>query len=78
WNGTVAPQLVVRRIFTAPDGYEGLREWLVEEFRKDGPDPRAQEIFDELGLVRGGPQRSLLESVHFRKLLSEPALAHAA
>ena len=25
WNGTVAPQLVVRRVFDAPDGYEELR-----------------------------------------------------
>jgi single-stranded-DNA-specific exonuclease len=78
WNGTVAPQLVVRRIFTSPDDYTGLREWLVEEFRKDAPDPRAQEIFDELGLAKGGPQRSLLESVRFRELLAEPALARAA
>ena len=29
WNGTVAPQLVVRRVFDAPDGYPGLRDWLV-------------------------------------------------
>jgi single-stranded-DNA-specific exonuclease len=78
WNGTVAPQLVVRRIFTAPVGYEGLRAWLVEEFRKDTPDVRAQEIFDELGLAKNGPQRSLLESVRFRELLAEPALADAA
>jgi single-stranded-DNA-specific exonuclease len=78
WNGTVAPQLVVRRIFVAPAGYAGLREWLIEEFRKDTPDPRAQEIFDELGLAKDGPQRSLLESARFRELLSEPALARAA
>ena len=25
WNGTVAPQLVVRRVFDTPDGYEELR-----------------------------------------------------
>jgi single-stranded-DNA-specific exonuclease len=78
WNGTVAPQLVVRRIFVAPDSYETLRAWLVDEFRKDARDPRAQEIFDELGLAKGGPQRSLLESVRFRELLSEPALDRAA
>jgi single-stranded-DNA-specific exonuclease len=78
WNGTVAPQLVVRRIFTAPAGYEGLRAWLVEEFRKEARDPRAQEIFDELGLGKDGPQRSLLESVRFRQLLEEPELARAA
>jgi single-stranded-DNA-specific exonuclease len=78
WNGTVAPQLVVRRIFTAPDGYAGLRAWLVEEFRKEARDPRAQEIFDELGLEKDGPQRSLLESERFRGLLAEPALLRAA
>jgi single-stranded-DNA-specific exonuclease len=78
WNGTVAPQLVVRRIFAAPDGYQDLRAWLVEEFRKDVPDSRAQEIFDELGLATDGPQRSLLESERFRALLAEPGLARAA
>ena len=26
WNGTVAPQLVIRRLFDAPDGYEELRD----------------------------------------------------
>jgi hypothetical protein len=79
WNGTVAPQLVVRRVFEAPDRYGGLRDWLVAEFRKDaGRDPLAQEIFDELGLVAGGPERSLLESERFRALLEEQALARAA
>ena len=39
WNGTVAPQLVVRRVFDAPDGYPGLRDWLVAEFRKAERDP---------------------------------------
>jgi single-stranded-DNA-specific exonuclease len=78
WNGTVAPQLVVRRIFAAPDRYADLRAWLIEEFKKDSRDARAQEIFDELGLVAGGPERSLLESEHFRALLDEPALARAA
>jgi single-stranded-DNA-specific exonuclease len=78
WNGTVAPQLVVRRIFAAPDRYADLRAWLIEEFKKDSRDARAQEIFDELGLVAGGPQRSLLESERFRALLAEPELARAA
>jgi single-stranded-DNA-specific exonuclease len=79
WNGTVAPQLVVRRIFTAPDSYEGLRKWLIDEFRKeDARDPRAQEIFEELGITKDGPLRSLLESQRFRDLLAEPALPRAA
>ncbi len=33
WNGTVAPQLVVRRLFDTPDGYEGLRTRLAELWR---------------------------------------------
>ncbi len=78
WNGTVAPQLVVRRVFDAPDGYIGLRDWLVAEFRKDERDPAAQEIFEELGLAPGGEPRSLLESERFRALLEQPALARAA
>jgi len=78
WNGTVAPQLVVRRVFDAPDGYAGLRDWLVAEFRKEERDPAAQEIFEELGLTPGVEPRSLLESEHFRALLEQPSLARAA
>ncbi len=33
WNGTVAPQLVVRRVFDAHEGYESLREWLAAQWR---------------------------------------------
>src|SRR5206468_264910 len=44
WNGTVAPQLVVRRIFETPESYERLRRWLEDEFRKNGDrDPLAAE-----------------------------------
>ena len=32
WNGTIAPQLVVRRVFDSPDGFDELRDWLVEQF----------------------------------------------
>jgi single-stranded-DNA-specific exonuclease len=79
WNGTVAPQLVVRRIFDAPDGYTPLREWLAAEFRKDDPDAVAQEIFEELGVGEDGVRRSLLESERFRALLAErEPLARAA
>jgi single-stranded-DNA-specific exonuclease len=80
WNGTVAPQLVVRRIFDANDRYVALREWLAEQFRGATRDPLAQEIFDELGLAEDGMRRSLLESERFRALLAdgEPALARAA
>src|SRR5581483_1145968 len=34
WNGTVAPQLVVRRIFAASPRFDELRDWLVAEYRK--------------------------------------------
>jgi single-stranded-DNA-specific exonuclease len=79
WNGTVAPQLVVRRIFEAPDRYPSLREWLTAEFRKDEPDAVAREIFDELGVGEEGVRRSLLESERFRALLAEQEpLARAA
>jgi single-stranded-DNA-specific exonuclease len=78
WNGTVAPQLVVRRVFDAHDAYPGLRDWLIAEFRKDVRDPVAQEVFDELGLAEGAAPRSLLESERFRALLDRPPLAQAA
>ena len=82
WNGTVAPQLVVRQILETPERHESLREWLTEEFRKDqgARDATAQTIFDELGLEAGSPRRQLLESDGFRALLAEEpaAVAEAA
>ena len=78
WNGTVAPQLVVKRIFDTPERYERLRAWFESEYRKNGDrDPVASEIFAELGLDEGRP-RSLLESDRFRALLAEPELPRAA
>jgi single-stranded-DNA-specific exonuclease len=78
WNGTVAPQLVVRRVFDADDRFGELRDWLAQEFKKQtSRDPVAQEIFDELELDAGG-RRHLLESERFRALLAEPAYARAA
>jgi RecJ OB domain len=77
WNGTVAPQLVVRRIFPAETRFEELREWLVAEYRKPeaARDVVAAAIFAELGPSR----RHLLESECFRALLEgEPPLAKAA
>ena len=82
WNGTVAPQLVVRQILETPERYESLRDWLAGEFRRDeaARDPAAQAIFDELGLAVDGPRRQLLESDAFRALLAEEpaAVAEAA
>jgi single-stranded-DNA-specific exonuclease len=82
WNGTVSPQLVVRRIFGADPGYEELRTWLVSEFRK-APEARsaaAAAVFAELEVGEAGlGRRHLLESERFRALLElEPALARAA
>ena len=56
WNGTVSPQLVVRRIFDTDERYEELRGWFAEQWRRGEaawtPDVRA--VFDELGLSGGG------------------------
>jgi single-stranded-DNA-specific exonuclease len=78
WNGTVAPQLVVRRIFTADERFDELRDWLVAEYRKpaDARDADAAAIFAELGLDLG--KRHLLESERFRALLEPLALPRAA
>jgi single-stranded-DNA-specific exonuclease len=78
WNGTVAPQLVVRRIFTADERFDELRNWLVTEYRKpaEARDADAAAIFAELGLDLG--RRHLLESERFRALLEPPMLAKAA
>jgi single-stranded-DNA-specific exonuclease len=79
WNGTVAPQLVVRRVFPTAPRYLELREWLAGEWRKPvtARDPAAAAIFDELGL-QGGRRRDLLESARFRALLVAEPLARAA
>jgi single-stranded-DNA-specific exonuclease len=81
WNGTVAPQLVVRRIFPAAPRFPELRDWLVAEYRKPAAvrDPETQAIFAELELGADGLHRHLLESARFRALLAgAPALARAA
>jgi hypothetical protein len=80
WNGTVAPQLVVRRIFDGVEGYEELRAALAEQWRAGEAawEPWAAVIFAELELAEGA-KRSLLESEAFRRLLAEkPPLAAAA
>jgi single-stranded-DNA-specific exonuclease len=79
WNGTVAPQLVVRRVFDADDRFDELYEWLRVQWKANGArDPQAQRIFDELVVAEGGPRRHPLESETFRALLAEPALLRAA
>jgi len=80
WNGSVSPQLVVKRVFDADQRYGELHAWAATQW-KLGPaerDPDAQAVFEELELVSGG-RRHLLESASFRALLArEPALAAAA
>jgi hypothetical protein len=70
WNGTVAPQLVVRRVFDAPGTYDELRAWLAEQWRAGEAawTPDARRVFAELELASGTP-RQLLESESFRALL---------
>jgi single-stranded-DNA-specific exonuclease len=73
WNGTVAPQLVVRRIFETPAGYEALRERLAAEWRAGEQkwSPEARTIFAELGLLEDvNGKRQLVESETFRALAS--------
>ncbi|HZT92743.1 MAG TPA: single-stranded-DNA-specific exonuclease RecJ [Gaiellaceae bacterium] len=82
WNGTVAPQLVVQRVFDAPERYAELRAWLAREWRAGAAawSPEAARIFAELELDGGaGATRSLLESPTFRTLLeATPAPLAAA
>jgi len=81
WNGTVAPQLVVRRVLDAPEGYESLREWLAQQWKLDDGErsAEARSVFADLGLSGGSSsRRQLLESEVFRALLEEPALPRAA
>ena len=81
WNGTVAPQLVVRRVLDAPEGYESLREWLAQQWKLDDGErsAEARAVFADLGLSgETSGRRQLLESKVFRALLEEPALPRAA
>jgi single-stranded-DNA-specific exonuclease len=71
WNGTVAPQLVVRRVFETHERYHDLRARFADEFRKhEGWSDDVRVVFAELGLDGESPGwRSLLESATFRALL---------
>ena len=71
WNGTVAPQVVIRRCFDAPGGYEELRARLAELWRAGEAawTPEARAIFAELELTAGA-RRQLYESEAFRALLA--------
>ncbi len=80
WNGSVSPQLVVRRVFDSVPGYLELRERLTAEWR-DGPDgwsAEALEIFRQLHLVDADKlsfRRHLVEAEAFAELLAERAMS---
>jgi single-stranded-DNA-specific exonuclease len=82
WNGTVAPQLVVRRLFDTPETYLELRDGLAVLWRagEGAWTPDARRIFAELGLSGeiAGRRKELLESETFRDLLEREALPRAA
>jgi single-stranded-DNA-specific exonuclease len=75
WNGTVAPQLVVRRVFDTANAYEELRTWLAGLWRAGEAawTPEARRIFAELEIDAAGGKRQLLESPTFRELLAHGA-----
>ncbi len=81
WNGTIAPQLVVRRLFDTPETYEELRAHMASLWRagEGSWTPDARSVFAELGLtpdVEGKRRRrQLVESETFRALLAREALA---
>lgn len=81
WNGIVAPQLVVRRVFDGEPRYRELRDWLARLWREGveaWPD-EATAVFAELELDGEPGRRHLLESATFRRLLeTPPGLAEAA
>ncbi len=74
WNGTVAPQLLVRRLFDAPDGYDELRDSLARLWKAGEASwtSDARAIFAELELDAGA-RRQLYESEVFRALLAGTA-----
>ena len=75
WNGTVSPQLVVRRVFDTAAAYEELRLWLAELWRagETAWTPEARRVFDELAIGGAAGKRQLLESPTFRVLLEHGA-----
>ena len=75
WNGTVAPQLVIRRLFDAPGGYEELRDHLARLWREgeNAWTGDARAVFAELEL-EAGARRQLYESEAFRALLAGAAV----
>ena len=75
WNGTVSPQLVVRRVFDADDRFDEVYTWLRAQWQAERREAQAQAIFDELEVEAGGPKRHPLESETFRALLERAGAA---
>jgi hypothetical protein len=81
WNGTVAPQLVVREIFATEPRFEELRRLLLAEWKAGAEawTPWAREVFVELGLdEEADGWRPLVESPTFLAALREERAAEAA
>ena len=81
WNGTVTPQLQVRRVFDEAARYEALHDRFVASWRagESGWDEQTRAVFAETGLLEeGAGRRSLLESATFRALLLEDEPVAAA
>ena len=75
WNGTSAPQLVVKRVFDGEPRYRELRDWLAGLWRQgvEAWPAEAAAVFAELGLGGGATvRRHLLESPTFCRLLGQP------
>jgi len=60
-NGTVSPQLVVRRVFDSAAAYDELRLWLAELWRagETAWTPEARRVFDELAIDGAAGKRQL-------------------
>jgi single-stranded-DNA-specific exonuclease len=81
WNGTVAPQLVVREIFATEPRFEELRRLLLAEWKAGAEawTPWARSVFAELGLdEEADGWRPLIESPTFLAALREERPAEAA
>lgn len=75
WNGTVAPQLVVQRMFDTPEVYSDLVARFTRDWQRPTPDITA--VLEELD-VDAGVKRHLLESERFREFLLDVPLPRAA
>ena len=78
WNGTVAPQLVVRRVFDTPEGYEELRASLAELWRRGESawTPEARRDLRRARAARGG--RTAPSAARVRVVQSTPPRSGAA